>query len=65
VHFVEKSAGSKSDDKDSLQDLVSGKMFLQKYKGVKAKMQEQSVKEKMEQERLKRTFGKPLFLIIS
>ena len=38
VHFVEKSNGA------SLEDLLSGKMFLQKYKGVKQRMVEEKVK---------------------
>jgi hypothetical protein len=38
VHFVEKSSMG------SLSDLLSGKMFLQKNRGVKAKMMEDSIK---------------------
>lgn len=48
MHFVEKSS------KGSLEDLIAGKMFLQKYKGVKARMQEEQQKAKREEDRKKR-----------
>ena len=49
VHFVEKSSSG------SLEDLLSGKMFLQKNRGVKAKMNEDSLKLKREEDRKRRT----------
>ena len=52
VHFVEKS------NQGSLEDLMSGKMFLQKYKGVKQKMVEEKVKAKQAEERQKKTLVK-------
>ena len=50
VHFVEKS------NSGSLADLLSGKMFLQKNRGVKARMMEETLRQKREEERMKRTW---------
>eukprot|EP00347_Sterkiella_histriomuscorum_P022239 403331183 len=52
VHFVEKS-----DTGASLEDLLSGKMFLQKNRGVKAKKMEGTLKLKRDEERMKRTYA--------
>lgn len=51
VHFVEKSSSG------SLSDLLSGKMFLQKNRGVKARMMEDSIKQQREEDRKKRTLA--------
>ena len=51
VHFVEKSSSG------SLSDLLSGKMFLQKNRGVKARMMEGSILKKREEDRKKRTLA--------
>jgi hypothetical protein len=45
VHFVAKS------DSGSLSDLLSGKMFLQKNRGVKARMMEDTIKQKRDEDR--------------
>ena len=54
VHFVEKTGNEKSSGGGagaSLEDFMSGKMFLQKNRGVKARMMEETVRQRREEER--------------
>ena len=55
VHFVEKS------NSGSLADMMTGKMFLQKYKGIKSKMNEETFKKAREDDRKRRTFSKDFY----
>ena len=48
VHFVEKQS------EGSLEDIIAGKMFLQKYKGVKQKKDEVKFAQKRIEERQKK-----------
>ena len=51
VHFVEKQS------EGSLEDYITGKLFLQKNKGVKARQEESKIQAKREEERKKKTFS--------
>jgi len=54
VHFVEKS------NTGSLEDFFTGKLFLQKNKGVKQKINDEQLRKKMEESRQRRTFSKQM-----